>query len=1206
MAYRMITRLLIAVLLVLPGMALAVEPPDDAVKITKAEVTGVIEKNTIWPASLSPIRVTGQITVNAGVTLFIEPGTQLKAASGAVLVVNGTLVAEGAKGSPVIFTADAKEPKPGYWRGIRFGKDSSGILNNCVIEYAGNREKVALVCDAAEVKIRNTTISRCSGNGVNLRNAARVEMSACKFKECAGTPVVVEDVNALPALGDNSYEENGSQQIWLNGGKVTIERTLFAQSVPYHIVGNITIEKPGKITIAPGAVLKFSGGIQMILGGEATLEARGTKEKPILFTAITDDTALGDTNNDGDKTKPAPGIWRNIIFKKGSTATLEHCIIRYGGGRDTRALWVQGASPKLVNCEIAQCVGAAVAITAGSAPAIQGCKLTKNEYPIRFDDINCQPTFKTNDISGNKYDAVWVGTGKGLTGKLTLTNPGVPYHLSSHLRVHGGAELILQEGVVLKNQPGGTIAVQGALTVTGSEDNPVFITALTDDNAGGDSNSDGDKTKPAGGYWRNISFEKGSKASLEHCIFRYAGNREEVSIICDDASPAFKQCTLESGMRIGVDCRAAAAPVLESVTITGHKYPVNLNGLQAMPAIKGCNLSGSVACIVKITGREITGDVTLPGIDYPYCFDESQVLKKGAKLTIEAGAVIKFRDRCAFTVEGELIAEGEDGNPIVFTSLLDDEYLGDSNCDRGIIPPNRGQWDCIRFSEGAKGVMKHCKILYAGIARSSTALLCVGASPELENCEIAYTNGSAIRIEGNSKPVLTSCGFHHNTVPLYVVNVDVFPVIKDCSFKGNRHNAVCIGQGTITKDINWSQALVPYLLDGDLTVDINAGLTLAPGVVVKMRSGRSLHIRGTLKAVGAEDNPITITSEFDDGSGGDTNCDSDATVPSRGAWHSINILKGSTVALEHCIVRYGGGKNTAAVACTDAAPVLSKTTIEGSQGFAARFDGKSAAKMTDCIIRRNGYTLYYGNLDVLPQVTGCKFEENTHNYLRMPAGKITEAVTWTQQPIPYVPDGSLTVDIGASLTLEPGVIYKFGANCELTVLGTLEAKGAADNRIYLTSIMDDTVGGDTNGDMDLSWPTPNYWRCIRFAKGSKGTLEHCVVMYGGAGRTAGIICDSASPTISSCEIGCCDTAITLLGDAAPRVGPGCKFGRCLGITFWNDTPNDIDAAGNDWGTDVPEEIADMIHDRSDDEKKGEVRVEPETEDQGPGTGGVQP
>lgn len=1170
--------------------ALGAEPPQDSVKIADANVSGVVEQNTVWPASLSPIKVVGNLTVKKGVTLFIEPGTQVRMGAGVLFTVEGTLVAEGKKDAKIVFTADSDEPKPGHWRGIRFVKDATGSLGGCTVEYAGNYEQITIFCEGANVKLFDSVIARGAGNGIHVRNGAKVEISGCAFVECSGTPVAAEDVNALPALGENSYEKNGAQQIWLKGGTISTGQSLPAQAVPYQVAESITIEKDGKLSVAAGAVLKFAAGVQLIVAEKGALDAAGTKEQPVILTALTDDAAGGDTNGDGDKTKPAPDFWRNIVFKKGSAASLENCVIRYGGYYDRKMIWIQESSPRFAGCEISDCSGSGIAVAAGAGPTIEGCTLTRNGCPVRLDDINCTPLFKSNAISGNASDSIWIETGNGLTGALTLADPGVPYHLSSNLTIQKEAALTVEAGVVLKNPQGAIIAVTGALTVKGTEKKPVYITAVTDDAVGGDSNADGDKTKPAAGFWRYIRFDKGSQAAIEHCVIRCGGYYDKTSIVCSDASPVFRNCTLGSVGAVGIDCRGECKPVLEAVRIEKGGHPVVVNGIQAMPSIRDCDFSGMAERVVRITGREITGEVTLPAIAYPYCFDESQLLKRGGKLTIEAGAVVKFRDRQTFTVEGELVAEGAEGAPIVFTSILDDGYLGDSNNDRGILRPNRGQWNHIRFSEGAKGVLKYCKILHAGSDSPNTAVFCAGASPQMENCEIAFVTGPAVRLEANSAPALTACKIHHSGMPLYIADPNVFPSLKDCTFEKNWHDAVFVAEGKITKSLNWSQTLVPYLLDGNLTVDIGAKLALAPGAVVKIRRDRGLNIQGAFEAVGTEENAITITSEFDDTAGGDTNHDGSATLPYRGAWRSINILKGATVSMEWCVVRYGGGANTAAISCLDAAPELKSTTIEDSQGFAATFTGKSAAKMADCIIRRNGGTLYFGNLDLLPSVTGCKFEENAGNCLRMPAGKITEKMTWTKQPIPYAPDGPLTVDIGAALTLEPGVIYKFQPKCELTVLGTLTAKGAADDRIFFTSIADDEAGGDTNGDLDFSLPSPNSWRCIRFSKGSSGTLENCVVTYGGSDRTAAVVCESASPAISACEIGGCDTAIALLGEAKPQIGPACRFGRCLGIALWNDTANDIDAAGNDWGTEDPEKIAAMIFDKADDANKGTVKM----------------
>jgi len=120
-------------------------------------------------------------------------------------------------------------------------------------------------------------------------------------------------------------------------------------------------------------------------------------------------------------------------------------------------------------------------------------------------------------------------------------------------------------------------------------------------------------------------------------------------------------------------------------------------------------------------------------------------------------------------------------------------------------------------------------------------------------------------------------------------------------------------------------------------------------------------------------------------------------------------------------------------------------------------------------------------------------------------GTISGDVTWTfgdpVDPNVYV-IGSGTLVTGG-LTIEPGVAVKFAERQYpedqlLLIEGALNAVGTEAAPIVFTSIKDDTVGGDSNGDADASSPAPGDWARLHFSSGSTGVLKYCQVRYGGA------------------------------------------------------------------------------------------------------------
>jgi len=96
--------------------------------------------NAVWNDP-KPYVLYNTVTVAAGCTLTIPKTAQIYAHNNATLAVNGTLLVNGTKSHPVVFTGDRLEASyatvPGQWTGILFGVQSIGnVLNWTVIENA--------------------------------------------------------------------------------------------------------------------------------------------------------------------------------------------------------------------------------------------------------------------------------------------------------------------------------------------------------------------------------------------------------------------------------------------------------------------------------------------------------------------------------------------------------------------------------------------------------------------------------------------------------------------------------------------------------------------------------------------------------------------------------------------------------------------------------------------------------------------------------------------------------------------------------------------------------------------------------------------------------------------------------------------------------------------------------------------------------------
>ena len=117
-------------------------------------------------------------------------------------------------------------------------------------------------------------------------------------------------------------------------------------------------------------------------------------------------------------------------------------------------------------------------------------------------------------------------------------------------------------------------------------------------------------------------------------------------------------------------------------------------------------------------------------------------------------------------------------------------------------------------------------------------------------------------------------------------------------------------------------------------------------------------------------------------------------------------------------------------------------------------------------------------------------------------------------PLTYEFNANTSVWPNATLTIDPGVIVKFGGGQGLDVAGTLDAVGTPQMPIEFTSIDDNSVGGATGTGV----PAPGASSGITIDSSASIDLENASVDYGG------------NPNWPSISADTLDTPITLVND----------------------------------------------------------------------------
>ncbi|MFH2075489.1 MAG: GNA1162 family protein [Pseudomonadota bacterium] len=179
-----------------------------ALPILASPLSGPLKSDGFLILSHSPYRVMGDVTVDGGAVLHIEPGVVLQYdRNTSIIVEDGGIAARGTPEQPIVFTASGASPAPGsYGSAVRFTKRTqvNSVFSHCVVKYATT---------AFDIYYGTPEISFChiasnAQSGIYVRNDAAPQISYSTFEDNLGEGAIKCVGISNPSISYNNFLRN--------------------------------------------------------------------------------------------------------------------------------------------------------------------------------------------------------------------------------------------------------------------------------------------------------------------------------------------------------------------------------------------------------------------------------------------------------------------------------------------------------------------------------------------------------------------------------------------------------------------------------------------------------------------------------------------------------------------------------------------------------------------------------------------------------------------------------------------------------------------------------------------------------------------------------------------------------------------------------------------------------------------------------------
>ena len=1112
----------------------------------QTNVSGNITKDSTWSLAGSPYKVIGSFHVNSGFTLKVDSGVVVRFQSNLYMYVEGTLRARQATFTSSKDTAGGT-PLKGDWGSIQINTTGATmVLDTCVVKFGGNGVPMVYAPSrASSVALTNCSFLNSGQWGVNLNASGSLTMTNCTVSN-SGYSGVYLDAPTMTVTGGTISSSAGLGLQLNEGTNATVSNLIITSSTNGQ---GLWVSSTNSNVSNCSITGSNSNGLQINAGTNAIVHKTtvSTSNGVGLYLNV------GSSKVDSCTISASTGHGIQVI----GADSLLVCSVTNSNGQ---GIYIQGGSLVLIGCTVTTTPNQGLYFEQNTSITVTNSSITGSQWPL-YSNGQASIVFNgANTLTGNTHNGIYMNY-SGTNANLVLDTVYIPYVFPYDFTVNSGNTMTIASTDVLKFN-GGHLYVNGSFNAIAAPGQGIYFTSYHDDNLptpGSDTNADGTGTSPHTGDWYGIVFNDQSIDSacvMRRCVVYFAGGGNTGGISMYNASPTIDSCNIAYNY-YGAMMQYVSNPMFTNNTIGSSQMVPIAMAFTANPVFSNNIFSNSdnTYDAIGLLGGTLTANAVLPirsvlrnntksalgalGVDtisnVVYMLLDQVIIPPGLTMTINKGIVIKgFSSGQRIAVQGKLIASATPDSMIVMTSASDDNFghPNDTNKNGNATSPARGDWGGIQFESGSDStsILNNCSIhygqlgypvyynyYYGQIYLNGGAITTINlANPTISNCIIDQCT-YGVYAYGNSRPQILNTKIVNTQSTPIAMSVPADPFFSADTFVNPGLAAIGIigeylgASGTIRQRTVSGYNNITYVLLDNLHINSGTNVFINGGVVIKT-GGAGFYVSGGLRAKGTIANGnVIFTSIKDDnfGNPGDSNRDGNASSPAAGDWSTIQFLSTSddTLSLiDSCQINYAGSSSFGGVTYTDAGSTISNSTIFKSAAFGIRCENSSTPTVTNVTLNGCNSDPIAMSLHSNPTFSNISFSANGSNGIRLLDNTLSSNATLAQRSIAgftnigYILDG-LTINAGAVLTINPGVVIKFsGYYSSIAVNGALVANGTQSQKITFTSLSDDSRGGDTNNNGNASSPSKSNWSTIDFYSSSSdslNSLRNCEFSYGG-------------------------------------------------------------------------------------------------------------